>query len=299
MALGESVSLYAGDDLPRIKLQCTHKFLTVEELCKFLTNIQDIYYIDFQTCETITENLKIYANGNDKTLPFYLLEYDEINDCFFLWKSNGSWKMDNIIAQFYQNNIAKDGYTNDLLHWFVEDTRFQTHSNKAQLKEFVKDLKFDWDLETVNQFWESFQVLLKEKGDLSNDPFVFKSLVILSILKVKVLQSRIQLKDALDNYYMKLSKTKLPVLSSPTSIRSELEEQVRSPLTTNSSTDDENYVYDKTSADKNKVTKKYRKENTQLVHNFDHHFKIIAEDYENFELKNKRKSNKKQTSMDK
>lgn len=101
-------------------------------------SIQELYGIELQTSETITENLKIdcapaYLKPN--CIPhFYILEYEEISDTFFIWKSDGRWQLNKLSALLYVDNDANVVKNTSWKEVFQNDQRFKNYDKRAWLQ---------------------------------------------------------------------------------------------------------------------------------------------------------------------
>ncbi|EDO16085.1 hypothetical protein Kpol_1016p28 [Vanderwaltozyma polyspora DSM 70294] len=209
MSIGEVLNVYNGDNSPKLKITCIKKFINVLDLIDHIKNIQDIYYLEFQISETITLNLKIESSC--KNTPILIVEFDEINNIYYLWKSSGNWDMSTVISSFYTNHIVNDRKnSNDTLLYFVNSKEYQSHFNKKNLLKFIEKIDFNWDEEIVIKFWETFNYFLNKEGittkvGSNENESVYNSLIILSILKIKLLQNQLLMKHKIIKYSQKMT----------------------------------------------------------------------------------------------
>ncbi|CCE64776.1 hypothetical protein TPHA_0I02750 [Tetrapisispora phaffii CBS 4417] len=319
MAVNELLYLYAGENKPRIKLTCTHTFRSVESLAAYMQEVQDNYYLELQTCMTITDNLKIYSNTRSADDLFYILEFNEVNRSLYLWKSEGSWDVNDAIASFYSRNVVEDKEANverNSVDRFLSDRRCGKYLDREEWRNFIRGIDFNWaEKGAMDSFWGFFLELmnLEEKKSVctGNDVdsegklLVYRSLIILSILKTRVLQNKIKLKATFLEYYNRMAGlgSRSPSIdSSYSSAASILEENIEELKTCEGDTSqdenelDINYLYEKpvpqySMHDKNKINRIHKKlttkniDNSTIVDNFNKHFKYIIDDYETYHLK--------------
>lgn len=209
----ETVYLYAGEEQPRVKLTCIKEGLTLSQVIKFVHSIQELYGIELQTSETITENLKIacapsYLKPN--CIPhFYILEYEEADDTFFIWKSDGRWQLNKVSALLYPDNdvnLVKNTSWRDV---FQNDQRFKSYDKQAWLQQCLERMNEDLSKLNVDQFWSQFDKICHNiaKQKKNNERFnmdlfnTFKNVVSMAILKTKVLSNKRLLTATLREYH--------------------------------------------------------------------------------------------------
>ena len=317
----ETVYLYAGEEQPRVKLTCIKEGLALPQVIKFVHSIQEMYGIELQTSETITENLKIacappYLKPN--CIPhFYILEYEEADDTFFIWKSDGRWQLNKVSALLYPDsdvNLVKNTSWRDV---FQNDHRFKNYDKQSWLRQCLERMNEDLSKLNVDQFWSQFDKICHNiaKQQKNNDRFnmdlfnTFKNVVSMAILKTKVLSNKRLLTATLRDYHDSLkqkhdvrgrnsnsnvkesSSESLNINGPSTSMESgsrnfsPINSLSPSSLSTDDDTAPTDYVY-KDLASKPSMEFMHSSATNDLIKsNFESYFKLMAEDYETFDLK--------------
>lgn len=277
----EIIYLYAGENHPKVKLTREREFTNVRGLLEYFHGIQDTFYVEFETSETITENLKLRCTsyGGDEfdgSVPFFILEYDEILDSFYVWKSEGQWELNKLIATLYTDHSNKGSHAcGEILR---ESPEFAKHPRKKLIDLVIDKLNVDWSRIDIEEFWLQLDQVLALDQDAKLDEFSFKSLISVAVLKTKVKENKRMLQQAVVQYH-RLMKSK-----EHTKIEREDEKRAVSP--TDPECPGPMYAFGKINS-----------QGDQVVANFNRHFKLMAEDYETFDLKNwgqiTRKSNRR------
>lgn len=300
----ETIYLYAGEDHPKVKLIRVREFKNVPELTNYFHMIQDTFYVEFETTETITENLKLRCvsygvDELDGSVPFFILEYDEILDSFYVWKSEGKWEINKLIATLYMGHSVKG--THASISIIKSHPKFLKHPRRKLMDLVIDKLNIDWSTIDLEQFWIQLDSLVDLDKDDRDDEFSFKSFISIAVLKTRVKENKKVLAQVLEEYHaammVKYNKAKkdslayrrtresseesvlppLPSIMSTTTVQS-------SPMSSLSPTTYKDYSYQ----DNNKkVTKSQvgNADSAQVVTNFNRHFKLMAENYETFDLK--------------
>lgn len=263
----ETIYLYAGEDHPKVKLTREREFNNVRSLVEYFHGIQDTFYVEFETSETITENLKLRctsygADEFDGSVPFFILEYDEILDSFYVWKSEGQWNLNKLIATLYMDHSNKGSHASaDIVR---KSPRFAKHPRRKLIDLVLDKLNVNWALLNIEEFWLQLDQTLALDQDAKLDEFSFKSLISVAVLKTKVKENKKSLEHAVVQYHQLMKSKERPEKSDKRAI-SPTEPEASAPM------------YSLGQADHN---------GDQVVANFNRHFKLMAEDYETFDLKN-------------
>ncbi|QLQ78500.1 hypothetical protein HG537_0A07470 [Torulaspora globosa] len=262
----EVIYLYARDDHPKVKLTREEEFTGVQDLVEYFHSIQDTFYVEFETSETITENLKLrcISYGGDEfdgSVPFFILEYDEILDTFYVWKSEGQWQLNKLISTLYTDHSLKGS------HKFVERVKdsslFKKHPRKELIDCVLDKLNVDWSQIDIDQFWIQLDNIIKLNENAEQNELSFKSLVSMAVLKTRVMENKSHLDRAIKQYHKRMRIEDTQNQKSP--------EIKRDASPTSSLSPSPTYTHEN--------------ENDQVVTNFNRHFKLMAEDYETFDLK--------------
>lgn len=265
----EVIYLYARDDRPKVKLTREEEFTGVKDLVEYFHSIQDTFYVEFETSETITENLKLRCTsyGGDEfdgSVPFFILEYDEILDTFYVWKSEGQWQLNKLISTLYTDHSIQGS------HKFVDRVResscFKKHPRKELIDCVLDKLNVDWSQLDIDQFWIQLDSIVKLNEDAELNELSFKSLVSMAVLKTRVVENKAHLERAINQYH-KCMRAK--------DVRNQKSPEIKPDASPTSSTSPSpTYALDNQD-----------EQDDQVVTNFNRHFKLMAEDYETFDLK--------------
>lgn len=298
----ETIYLYAGEDHPKVKLTRVREFKNVPELTNYFHTIQDTFYVEFETTETITENLKLRCisygvDELDGSVPFFILEYDEILDSFYVWKSEGKWEINKLIATLYMGHSVKG--TQPSVSIIKSHPKFLKHPRRKLMDLVIDKLNIDWSKIDVDQFWVQLDSLVDLDKDDNDDEFSFKSFISIAVLKTKVKENKKILARVLEKYHkamtVKYNQTKkdsyayqcrresseesilppLPSIMSTTTVQS-------SPMSSLSPAVYKDYNYQDSN---HRGMKGENEDSAQVVTNFNRHFKLMAENYETFDLK--------------
>lgn len=299
----ETIYLYTGENQPNVKLTCIEQFNTLTDLTDFFHDLQETYNIEFESCQTITDNLKItcssygYDNPDKKKnlIPFYIVEYDNDEDSFYLWKTDGDWKQNKIFALLYKFYSKKTVAVN-WEQFLLKDENFINSPIKNQLESALNKLNVDWSKIDINLFWKQFSLICndrKDKDDFENIN-TLKTFISLAILKCNVILNQKLLAKNVKDFYQRLKGkfNKLP----NNDIDSESQRESSQDTTLSKSTttvispvsppspSNSLYTYQKDLNNQHDTTETVA---NQIFNNFNNHFKLMAEDYEIFELKTK------------
>lgn len=284
----EVIYLYARDDRPKVKLTREQEFGKVDELLEYFHSIQDTFHVEFEATETITENLKLRCTsyGGDEfdgSVPFYILEYDEILDSIYVWKSEGQWELNKLISALYMDHSIEG--SSKFVQLVRESSSFAKHPWKKLIDTVLDKLNVDWSAINMDQFWVQLDSILMLDEDAKLDEFSFKSLVSMAVLRTRVVENKAYLERTVKQYLNSMKKKDGREQESPEgkAAASPTSHSSLSPVLEDGQTE---------------------ADHDQVVTNFNRHFKLMAEDYETFDLKSwaafprrsvKKKSRRSQT----
>ncbi|CAL9731716.1 hypothetical protein MOUN0_M03796 [Monosporozyma unispora] len=340
MTRKDIIYLYQDENKPKVQLTLIKNSMKLQEIIDYFHNLQKLYNMEFQLNETITENLKVCCSspGVDPTeVPFYIIEYDEIYDSFYIWKSNGNWNLNQIIKNLYQLHNSTMEQNTSWKRKFSRDKQFKTHPLKNLLVSALNQLNLDWNNIDINKFWNQFNSIYDQFLN-NNDPesineYTLKSLISMTVLKLNVMTNQEYLKDTFHQYYSNMNKKQqqsmlinnthnkndnVVITDDETThsihelTRSSSEESILSPPTkddlhniaTSANNKDIAYISPRSSVSPSPINplgnilptgssytydNKNNKNNTQLLVNFNNHFKEVAEHYENIQLRSRNK----------
>ncbi|QLG74799.1 hypothetical protein HG535_0H01260 [Zygotorulaspora mrakii] len=266
----ETIYLYAGEEHPKVKLTCEREFSNIKDLINYFHSLQDTFYIEFDTCETITENLKLRCSSYggdefDSSVPFFILEYDEMLNNMYVWKSEGQWESNRLIS----NLFLSKGVKNETVKSIRSHPKFETHERRDMIDVVIDKLNVDWSAIDLGEFWTQLDQMVDPKKE---DVYSFKSFIAMAVLKTRVIKNRKLLSRSLMTYYQKIK-------SSAYKAHPTLQHDEPKYITTADIED-------------------------QVATNYNSHFKLMAENYETFDLKNwaaypARRSKKQHRSQEK
>ncbi|CCD23529.1 chromatin-associated RNAPIII regulator FPT1 NDAI_0B04960 [Naumovozyma dairenensis CBS 421] len=307
MTSSETIYLYGGKDHPKVRLVCQNQFKRVSDLIDYLHSIQDTYYVQFTSSETITENLKLTCSMEGLRFPFFVLEYNEVCNSFYLWKSDGNFDIMKIISYIYENHCntySKDKpQHNNWEDYFRNDKRFMNHMKKDMLEESLNELNINWDDVDLDEFWSHLNTNLKSHMDMEPEAS-YKSFISISVLKAHIVRNKKNIEQVLKDYEKKCRRTISHVVSEDESHSSKINDsetseifeqktsttRESSPHAMNASgsllappTKSDAYTYNVLRT----IPKPSVPATEQLISNFNSHFKWVTDDYELFDLQTK------------
>lgn len=328
MTRNDTIYLYQDENKPKVQLTLIKTSKKLANVIDYFHELQNLYNMEFIIKETITENLKVCCSSpgiNVAMVPFYIIEYDEIYDSFYIWKSNGEWNLDSIIKNLYQlhnNTLQNNNYS-----WkrkFSRDKHFKTHPLKQMLISALNQLNLQWSNIDLVQFWNQFDSIYNHYTSSSSsssstttanidiNEYTLKSIISMAVLKLNVFANQQYLKDTFEQYYSKIFNAHIDNEQSDPSSSEEsilLSPQAKNHVNSNNTADIEyssprssispspinpltnllttesSYTYTTLTSTKNKN----KIDSQQLLVNFNTHFKEVAENYENIQLTSKNK----------
>lgn len=328
MELVDNLYVYVGENQPNVKLTRIEQFATVAELAAFFAELQEEYNVQFDTCETITDNLKVtcssYGCKGKAGLPFYLVDYDGDGNCFHLWKTDGDWKNARVFAMLHEfHSQDQSAAPRNWEKYLLTHPDYINSPIRDGLQRALGRLNVDWAAVNLPLFWAQFGRIytdLKDKRDMENVNTI-KMLVSLALLRCNVILNKGKVASQLSQFHRRAvrkfqkhskrggaraQRTTVPVdidaatnsdsaESSASSALASIRESSADSALHNTSTSpvspashSENlYTYQKeplnTTSDEAASTPVVN----QVLNNYYSHFKMMAEDYEQFELKTK------------
>lgn len=293
------------------KMNFVKEFPDVKQLLQYFLDLQEEYNMEFSTIETMPETLKIYCNSigiesNDDNIPFYSIHYDNDKNMFQLWSNGSTWDNIKIFGKLYESFTSST--IKKFSHW---EKYLLTHENyinspfRDTMRLSLNKLNIPWEQIDIKIFWDQLHGILTDlngKKDI-DDINILKTLITLAILRCNVIKNEYNLaKDIMQFCHMieikqmelndKISSgtdSELDILQ-----RESSHDSVSNMSGSISPVDSENsnsmYTYGKVPImlKRNSIPFLEPESSTnQIVDNFNSHFKLMAEDYELFELKTK------------
>ncbi|KAG0669384.1 hypothetical protein C6P45_003820 [Maudiozyma exigua] len=293
------------------KMNFVKEFPEVKQLLQHFLDLQEEYNMEFSTIGTTPETLKIYCNSvgiesNDDTIPFYLIQYNNDKNSFQLWSNGSTWDNVKIFAKLYESFTSAT--IKKFSHW---EKYLLTHENyinspfRDTMRLSLNKLNIPWKQIDIKIFWDQLHGILTDlngKKDI-DDINILKTLITLTILRCNVIKNEYNLaKDIMQFCHMiEIKRIELSdKISSGTDSeldilqRESSHESVSNMSGSISSVDSENsngmYTYGKVPIMLKRNSIPFLEPESsanQVVDNFNSHFKLMAEDYELFELKTK------------
>ncbi|CAR30443.1 chromatin-associated RNAPIII regulator FPT1 [Lachancea thermotolerans CBS 6340] len=282
-----------GED-QRVKLTLVSTFQHIGQVRKYLHSIQDTFSVELDTCDTITQNLKIQCVSHRacRSCPLYILEFDDVSDGYALWKSAGDWALGTVLSSLFAARPASKHRAARL------ETQLAAHATRKHDPEFLaqalQKLNVDWDAPHA-RFEFDFALFVRlldeavapEIGARTCDsylelvsPLQYKSLTTMVVLRTKVAVSKQHVECSLKDYDARMRGLALARRaadradsvaldrSHEASVLSDAAE--RSPSPPVSTSDDDAYLLSSSQ---------------QLLTNFQKHFRGMAETFETFDVK--------------
>ncbi|AMD19322.1 HBR421Cp [Eremothecium sinecaudum] len=269
----EELYVYAGENMPRVKLTLLRRYENIEEVWRFLHRVQDRYSLQLGTIETITGNLKIRCatHENCEKCPYYILEFNEVDKNYSLWKLAGSeWQFGSIVASLYIKRQPSDACAKvppEFLSAVAAqlDCGIDTTYVWDCLQRLCIPLgKVDWD-----EFASILQAMLKEKNVSVDDKTTLKGLVSVAALQAAIKTTKRQLEHDLLEYD---ARVKTPSTTDELTRNSSPESILPPSNSRSSSVSSLHYTYGLPA--------------TQLDTNFKAFFRSMAENFELFDEPN-------------
>ncbi|CCK69275.1 chromatin-associated RNAPIII regulator FPT1 KNAG_0C01620 [Huiozyma naganishii CBS 8797] len=322
----EVIYLYGGENQPKVKLTCIAKAKDLQQLTAYFHELQNLYHLKFRCEETITENLKVecISHGAKEmdSWPFYIIDYDEVYDSFYIWKTNGKWELNKMVSAIYRVHSGSKQVNSTWRKYFLRDSRYKKHPMKNWLTLALNQLNVDWSHVNLDDFWIQFNVLfdLHQNDETVFNEFSFKSFISMSLLRAAIAENKRYVEEKLSQYYNSMKKN---VGTANYNTMLENERKSHSGAEGNDSTvgsnetspefslfpaefsdggsDDLNadavdlnvetsglYTYKRDRQDGKRNSISVPATNDQIFANFKSHFQNVVEDYEVFELRSKK-----------
>ncbi|AET40700.1 chromatin-associated RNAPIII regulator FPT1 Ecym_6324 [Eremothecium cymbalariae DBVPG len=209
----EELYVYAGENMPRVKLCLLKRYPSVQEVIKFLGKTQDRYSVQLSSIETITGNLKIRCGMLEdcEEYPFYILEFNEVNKDYSLWKlADVDWKFGSVVASLYVAGVCGKGsgeeQGDDGFEKLPEelDECLKPEIDRGCLLECLRKLNrrvmvVDWGV-----FGRALDAMFTEKQVRGDDLVTLKGMVSLVALQTTVETSKRQLQQDLEDYDLRV-----------------------------------------------------------------------------------------------
>ncbi|SCU89130.1 LAFA_0E16292g1_1 [Lachancea sp. 'fantastica'] len=308
----EDIFVPNGEDTC-VRLTLVSTFQEISQVCKYVSSIQDTFSVELESCETITQNLKMSCvshGANCKNCPLLILEYDQNSRNYALWKSSGGeWALGTTLARFLaphstcrskmKLNLAK-------LESYFETCQISAKHDRKFLIETLQKLNIDWqevpfDFQVFQEeLTQSIESQIHEKSPQSQEsqepqesqkcqkskesqkpqnyielvsPLQYKSLITMAVLKTQVRTSQRRLETDLHAY----DKRMRALEGEEIDFKSTKEPQARDSR-------EASIFSDTTLNSGSPIDDEYAISSRQLMTNFNEHFKGIAESFETFDV---------------
>ncbi|AGO09811.1 AaceriAAL180Cp [[Ashbya] aceris (nom. inval.)] len=260
----EELYVYAGENMPRVRLCLLRRYSCVEEVEAYVGRVQDRYTLRLGTVETITGNLKIGCDTHAEceACPFYILEYNEVTTEYSLWKAaDADWRLDSIVATMY-TGAGGPARERGALPRALQGLR------EGLDREYVWDCvrRLNLPLEQIDwaEFRELLESMLAAKGVADDDCVTLRGVVALAALQATVQTSKRAVRSQLRAY-----DSRVRAAATPASTRTSSPESLLPADSRESSVSSVHYTYGLPA--------------TQLDANFKAYFRSMAENFELFE----------------
>ncbi|SMN19283.1 similar to Saccharomyces cerevisiae YKR011C Putative protein of unknown function [Maudiozyma saulgeensis] len=293
-------------------LKLIKTFQNTDDLAKYFFDLQEEYNIELCLNRIDSNNLKIscssYGYDNDNNdIPYYIIRYNNVEGFQLFEKNEGNWenvKVFTKLFELYSNQTIKPR-----INW---EKYLLTHENfinspiREPLRRSLNKLNIPWNQIDLNLFWEQFHLILLDLQGKRNfeDINILKNLISLTILRCNVIKNEINVTNRIiiQTNNLKINFENLLQSSSSSSSSSDINGNSELDMSQRESSHDSIPSLTSTNSPLSPVTSDngiytYHKNilnpmepasaTNQIVNNFNSHFKLMAEDYELFELKTK------------
>ena len=300
-------------------MKFVREFPEIKQLLQYFLYLQEEYNMEFSTMETMPETLKIKCNSidfeNNDTIPYYLIHYDNDKNSFQVWSNGSTWDNVKIFAKLYESFTSSP--VKKFSHW---EKYLLTHENyiNSQIRDSLRlslnKLNIPWELIDIKIFWDQLHGILEDLNGKKNieDINILKTLITLAVLRCNVIKNEFELAKNIMQFCHMIEIKKMELndkISSGTD--SELDNSQResshdsisningsiSPV--DSINGNSMYTYGKSPIVLKRNSIPFLETESsanQIVDNFNSHFKLMAEDYELFELKTKFNNRRRSTT---
>lgn len=291
--MSEVIYLYSGENKPKIKLTKINQFINIDKLLNFFNNLQKLNFILlFNLQLTITDNIKICTNNNNKDDPIFIIEFDSLDSTFNIWKTDGNFNnnLSNLINSLFinANSTTSSSNINTILnHPLFKSHKFKKTIHKQLLK--INNNLIIWDNNNINIFFNILNsILIKENyinnnNKLKKDPIFYLKLK--SFISISIILTKININQILfNNNLIKLIN------------------ELKLKLNTNSllqNTDNNNNNNNYTFTPSSSSSSINNNTNTTLINNYKNFFKSSVNDYERFDIGLNKKFNLKYSNTTK
>lgn len=300
-------------------MKYVREFPEIKQLLQYFLDLQEEYNMEFSTSETMPETLKIKCNSigieDDDTVPYYLIHYDNDKNSFQLWSNGSTWDNVKIFAKLYESYTTST--VKRFSHW---EKYLLTHENyiNSQIRDSLRlslnKLNIPWAQIDIKIFWDQLHGILADLNGKKNieDINILKTLITLAVLRCNVIKNEFEIaKDIMQFcHVIEIKRIELnDKISSGTDSELDISQRESSHDSISningsiSPVDSENansmYTYGKVPIvlKRNSIPFLESESSTnQIVDNFNSHFKLMAEDYELFELKTKFNNRRRSTT---
>ncbi|CUS21126.1 LAQU0S02e06546g1_1 [Lachancea quebecensis] len=286
-----------GED-QRVKLTLVSTFQHVGQVRKYLHSIQDTFSVELDTCDTITQNLKIQCVSHRacRSCPLYILEFDDVSDGYALWKSAGAWALGTVLSSLFAARPASKERISRL------EALLATHATRkhdpAFLAQALQKLNVDWDAPAARsgaRFEFDFALFVRlldeavapEIGARACDsylelvsPLQYKSLTTMAVLRTKVAVSKQHVEHSLQEYDTRMRGLALARRAADRADRATLDRGHEAPVFSDAAEPSPSPSASTPDGDAYLLSS-----SQQLLTNFQKHFRGMAETFETFDVK--------------
>lgn len=191
-----------------------------KELVNYFWGIQDSRMVKFKCSETIADNLKVevfLGNTHIKSgMPFYIVEFNDSDEEFSVWRSDGQWGADEAVVQGWYDTLhgnhrsAKKTKSDDWRE-FVGTKRMQEHPNKIELENNLKKLNVDWSNCNASVFWKEIDNHCRVDAKQASKHATastegFHHIVLLALIKAELSKNKHVIKNQIDAFHARMSR---------------------------------------------------------------------------------------------
>lgn len=154
----EEIYVFAGENRPQVRLTLVNRYDSIGKVIQYFHTIQETFTVELTAVETITGNLKIVcaSHANCQHCPFYILEYDDEEILYSVWKNDSEWRPGAMLTLVNDNKKCLD--RKHLARVF--DSKIRLLYDRDAFYSHLEKLNVNWDNVDVGEFLEHFNGLV-------------------------------------------------------------------------------------------------------------------------------------------
>ncbi|KAL3235284.1 hypothetical protein RNJ44_00043 [Nakaseomyces bracarensis] len=155
---GETVYVRGEGSMVRLTQVVAGELRDLED---YFGDLQESRMAELRCSETLADNLKIEVvrstGSARRTVPFYIVEYDDVGDEFCVWRSDGKWGVGEEVVAAWCETLCQDETKRKRGSWRgcgAVATRVQEHPRRAVIESCLDRYHIDWSAVDTSVFWK-------------------------------------------------------------------------------------------------------------------------------------------------